>query len=84
MTGQPKPQVDDVLEDYRARLDELISAFWLDAVAGEHKSAELVRKLLQQRAALFGIGGSSGVTVSAKPDEDVDELAKLRARRAGA
>lgn len=83
MTCQPKPQVDDVLEDYRVRLDELISAFWLDAVAGEHKSAELVRKLLQQRAALFGIGGASGVTVSAKSDDDVDELAKLRARRAG-
>lgn len=77
------PQVEDVLEDYRLRLDDLVDAFWPDAVAGEHKSAELVRKLLQQRAALFGIGGSSGVTVSSAPDEGEDELAKLRSRRAG-
>ena len=79
-----QPQVEDVLDGYRRRLEDLVDTYWPDAVGGEHKSAELVRKLLQQHAALFGIGGSGGVTASGKPDESDDELAKLRARRAGA
>lgn len=81
MADGPKIDPADVLGAYRDRLEQLVDTFWADAVAGEHKSAELVRKLLQQHAALFGIG--SGTVISAPADEGDDELAKLRARRSG-
>ena len=80
MPEQPKRDSGEVLDDYRRRLDELIDAFWLDAVSGDHKSAELCRKLLQQHALLYGIGGTAPMMPVAANDGD-DELAKLRARR---
>ena len=70
------------LQRYEQRLESLLEAFLPDAVAGELKSAELCRRVLQQQAELYGLGGK--VTVSAPSDEGDDELAKLRARRAGA
>lgn len=83
MAEAPKIDLNEVLAAYRTRLESLIDTFWPDAVAGEHKSAELVRKLLQQHAGLFGIGGS-GAVIAADPDDGGDdELAKLRARRSG-
>ena len=81
MTEPAKTDASAVLEDYRGKLADLIDTYWPDAVAGEHKSAEMVRKLLQQHAALFGIGGSGGVIVAPDADESVDELAALRSRR---
>jgi hypothetical protein len=76
-----QPAVEAVVDAYRGKLEALIDVYYDGAVAGEHKSAELVRKLLQQHAALFGIGGSGGVTIAAVVDESADELAQLRSRR---
>lgn len=83
MAEAPKVDLNEVVTEYRTRLEALIDAYWADAVSGEHKSAELCRKLLQQHAGLFGIGGSGSVIAAASADEGDDELAKLRARRSG-
>ena len=81
-SGERESAGEDVVGQYRARLESLIDTYWAGAVSGEHKSAELVRRLLAQHAGLFGIGGTGGVISLTQRDDGDDELAKLRARRA--
>jgi len=84
MPDQPKQTAEQVVDDYRKRLERLLDTYWQSAVAGEHKSAELVRRLLQQHAALFGVGVSGTPAITTSVTKGEDELAKLRARRTGA
>lgn len=84
MTGQPESaghSHEQVLADYKRRLQDLLDTFWSGALAGEHKSAELCCRVLQQYALLHGVDGKSPPPAVSKGD---DELAKLRARRTSA
>lgn len=76
--GQPAADTNPT-EHLLARLDDLLEAFWPGAMTGDVKSGELVRRVLLQQADMYGLRGKVALPV----DEGVDELAKLRARRAG-
>ena len=78
MSGQPAA-TDDPVGTLLGRLESLLGAYWLEAMAGDLKSAELVRRLLQQQAEMYGMRGKASLPAA---DEGDDELAKLRARRA--
>lgn len=71
--SEPTP-VDALL----GKLDGLLDAFWGAAVSGDVKSGELVLRVLRQQSDMYGLRGK----VQLPADEGVDELAKLRARRA--
>lgn len=73
-----KPQTDPVAT-LLGRLESLLDAYWPAAVSGDLKSAEMVRRILQQQFDAYGRPG-----VATASDDGDDELAKLRARRAGA
>lgn len=65
---------------YQERSEALFKAHWGPALRGDHKSAEICRRLLDQQSKLFA---PTGEPVKVDDDEDQpDELAKLRARRA--
>lgn len=83
---------DEALSMYQERLERLFQAHWGSALKGEHRSAEICRRLLDQQARLYGLyldqnslpSPTSTTTVGdADHDEREDELATLRARRAG-
>lgn len=68
---------------YQERSEALFKAHWGPALRGDHKSAEICRRLLERQSVAF-----AAPSETAKPTEDEeepnDELAKLRARRTGA
>jgi len=70
---------DDPVGTLLGRLEALLEAHWLTALSGDVKAAELVRRLLQQQAEMYGMRGKASLPAA---DEGDDELAKLRARRA--
>lgn len=72
-SAEPNPT-----ETLLARLEDLLDAFWPAAAIGDVKSGELVLRVLRQQSDLYGLRGR----VALPADEGVDELAKLRARRA--
>lgn len=84
MQGRPLSRPTDSgdpIATLLGRLEGLLDAYWLTAVSGDVKAAELVRRLLQQQAEMYGMRGKAALPAD---DEGDDELAKLRARRAGA
>lgn len=78
MSGAPVLP-DDPMGTLLGRLEGLLDAYWLTAVSGDVKSAELVRRVLAQQADLYG-----GKVALPAADKGDDELAKLRARRTSA
>lgn len=80
MSGTPAA-TDDPMGTLLDRLEGLLDAYWLTAVSGDVKAAELVRRVLAQQAEMYGMRGKVQLPAADKGD---DELAKLRARRAGA
>lgn len=84
---------DEALAIYQERTEALFKAHWAPALKGDHRSAELCRRLLAQQARLYGLddmldSSLPPPTVSGGLDDDddevQDELARLRAQRAGA
>jgi hypothetical protein len=83
---------DEAFAIYQERSERLLRAHWGRALDGNHRSAELCRKLLGQQAQVYGLakelslaGGTPTGVVEVEPVEpDMDELARLRAKRAGA
>lgn len=85
---------DEALAVYQERVEALFRAHWGPALRGDHRSAEICRRLLGQQASLYGLDDlvekSSSPTLGANGsglDDDKDppdELSRLRAARAGA
>lgn len=77
---------------WQERSERLLRAPWGPALEGNYRSAELCRNLLGQQAQVYGlsqdvslVAGTPAGVVEVEPDEpDMDELARLRAKRAGA
>jgi hypothetical protein len=83
---------DEAFAVWQERSERLFRAHWGPALEGNHRSAELCRKLLGQQAQVYGLaqqvslaGATPTGAVEVEPVEpDMDELAKLRAARARA
>ena len=85
---------DEALAVYQERVEALFRAHWGPALRGDHRSAEICRRLLGQQARLYGLDdmvdtsssptlGANGI--AADDDKDPpDELSRIRAKRAGA
>lgn len=69
---------------YQERSESLLKAHWALALRGDHKSAEICRKLLDQQLRLLPPLAVPEGESPATPEEEVDELTRLRSRRAGA
>jgi hypothetical protein len=77
---------------WQERSERLLRAHWGRALDGNHRSAELCRKLLGQQAQVYGLaqevalaaGTPTGVVEVEPVEPDMDELARLRAARAKA
>jgi hypothetical protein len=65
---------------YQERSEALFKAHWGAALRGDHKSAEICRRLLDQQSRLFAPAAES-VKPSDDAEDEPDELSKLRARR---
>ncbi|MGP4056631.1 hypothetical protein ACTWP6_17705 [Mycobacterium sp. 4D054] len=79
---------DETFAIWQERTESLLRAHWEQAIAGDHRSAELCRKLLAQQARIYNVGVDTNplpVPTAAVPADEVDggpdELSKLRARR---
>jgi len=71
---------DEARAIYQERAEALFRAHWAPALRGDHKSAEICRKILEQQSKVFALHDYA----EAKGDV-VDEIAARRAaRRAGA
>lgn len=64
---------------YQERSEALFKAHWSPALRGDHKSAEICRRLLDQQLRLIA---PQSVKPTDEEEDQPDELAKLRARRA--
>jgi len=80
---------------WQERSERLLRAHWGRALDGDHRSAELCRKLLGQFALVYGLhrevslAGTRADAVEVDPEPDPDEegldvLARMRADRARA
>lgn len=85
---------EEALAVHQERFDQLFGAHFDRALKGDHKSAELCRRMLDQNAKLNGLYAdasplpapttaplSSEDGDGQESEEPVDELSKLRARR---
>jgi hypothetical protein len=85
---------EEALAVYQERHERLFEAHWALALKGDHKSAELCRRMLDQNARLHGLYTDAAplpapTTTPLTSDdgdgreneEPADELSKLRARR---
>lgn len=88
---------DEAFSVFQERSERLFRAHWTKALEGDHKSAEVCRKILAQQARMYGIDepvsgltnnmgvvDSDAETDPLNEQEPMDELARLRAQRAGA
>lgn len=85
---------EEALAVHQERFDTLFGAHWGRALEGDHRSAELCRRMLDQSAKLHGLYAdasplpaptttplTSDDSDAKESEEPVDELSKLRARR---
>lgn len=91
---------DEALAIHQERQERLLLAHWTRALGGrgengevvepDHRSAEIVRRILAQQAKLYGLDAEpaplpapTGKLAPSDPDEEgeLDDLAKQRARR---
>lgn len=86
---------DEALAIHQERQERLLLAHWSRALGGQdvepdHRSAEIVRRILAQQAKLYGLDADPAPLPAptaklgpADPDdeEELDDLARLRARR---
>lgn len=77
---------DEAFSIYQERTERLFNAYWAPALRGDIKAAAICGKLLQQEARLYGIDSTVSAPVDVDfddTDEELDELARLRAQRSG-
>lgn len=87
---------EEALAVHQERFDTLFGAHWGRALEGDHRSAELCRRMLEQSAKLHGLYADAAPLPAPtttpltsgdvdgdgrESEEPVDELSKLRARR---
>lgn len=84
---------DEALSVHIERTERLFLAHWSPALKGNHRSAEICRRILEGNARLFGLADSFSTNLPAPTgdlpdspepepdDEPEDELAALRAAR---
>jgi len=70
--------VENFTAVFQERAEALFKAHWAPALRGDHKSAEICRRILEQQHRIIS-ADSEKAAVQEKSD---DELAKFRARRA--
>jgi hypothetical protein len=58
------PAAEEVFELEAQRLDRLMLSYWQKALDGEHKSAELVLKIMDRRAKLLGLDAPQRIDVT--------------------
>lgn len=87
---------EEALAVYQERHEQLFGAHWDLALKGDHKSAELCRRMLDQNARLHGLYGDAAPLPAptaplsgdggqeSESEGPSDELAQLRAARSGA
>jgi hypothetical protein len=82
--------VDEYFAVWQERTEQLFHAHWDRALQGDHRSAELCLKLLGQQARVYRLEANVSSTPAPTPTQPVegeqaqqDELARLRAERAG-
>jgi len=81
---------DEAFAVHQERSEQLFQAHWINALKGDYKSAAICQRLLAQQSRLYGLGADSSmpapeVIADGDFDEDeLDELARLRATRFGA
>jgi DNA-binding CsgD family transcriptional regulator len=81
---------DEALAIHQERTERLFLAHWGPALKGDHRSADICRKMLDSNARLQGLyadalpslpAPTSNEGVTGDEDEDGNELARFRARR---
>jgi hypothetical protein len=87
---------DEAFAVWQERTERLLRAHWGPALEGNHRSAELCRKILAQHVLVYGLAqevslaGTRADAVEVEPepgpedDEDLDVLARMRRDRASA
>lgn len=82
--------IDEALAVWQERHERLFQAHWGPALDGDHRSAEVCLKLLGQQARVYRLEADVGSMPASTPTQTVegeqapqDELARLRAKRAG-
>jgi hypothetical protein len=70
---------------HQERSERLLQAHWAPALKGDHRSAELCRRLLDQTTRLHGLYADAAPPLPAPTgqieDDGDDELSRLRAAR---
>jgi hypothetical protein len=81
---------DEAFAVWQERSERLFRAHWGPALEGNHRSAEVCLKLLGQQARVYRLEAEVGSIPASTPTQPVegeqapqDELARLRAKRAG-
>lgn len=85
---------EEALALHQERHERLFEAHWVLALKGDHRSAELCRRLLDQNARLHGLYADAapslpaptaqlGATEGGDQEAPQDELSQLRSRRTG-
>jgi hypothetical protein len=94
--GQTRRELlsEEALAVHTERTERLFQAHWQKALGGDHRSAEICRKILAQQARLHGLEADLTPGLPAptqhlgddEPDDEgpSDELARIRAARFGA
>ena len=78
---------DEAFAVWQERTEKLFSMYWSAAMKGDVRAAEICRRIIQQQSGLYGIDQTPAarpVAVERDDDEELDELASLRARRSPA
>jgi hypothetical protein len=83
--------IDEALAVWQERQERLFQAYWGPALGGDYQAAEVCRRLLAQQARVYRLEADVGLLPGPTPTQVVgveqapqDELARLRAKRAGA
>lgn len=78
---------DEAFAVWQERTEKLFTTYWSAALKGDVRAAEVCRRIIQQQSGLYGIDNAPARPVAIErtdEDEELDELASLRARRSGA
>lgn len=73
--------MDNFKAVFQERAEALFKAHWAPALRGDHKSAEICRKILDQQARLFS-DPAFGLATATRKGTPLDELAARRAEAA--
>lgn len=72
---------DQALAIHQERQERLLQAFWVEALKGDQRSAEICAKILDQQCRVYGLLKSTPAGEKTMEDDTFDELARRRASR---